>query len=144
MHAINRKSLVDNLVGAPSELIHSPCHPDQFALLHDVRSMIQSGQGEEDAREAAHPNGFEFDLHAYRERSHTEAVIGDLVRVGLKPVSSISNTARSCQAVHKGQVAVAPTWTGARAHSDISASTGHFFTGSPDDLSQGQERKSST
>ena len=36
-------------------------------------------------KEAGYPDGFEFDLYAYRERDHTEAMIGDLVKVGLKP-----------------------------------------------------------
>ena len=35
-HAINRQSIVDNLIGAPSELVHSPCHPDQFGCTSDV------------------------------------------------------------------------------------------------------------
>ena len=35
--------------------------------------------------EAGYPDGFEFDLYAYREREFTEAVIGDLAKVGFKP-----------------------------------------------------------
>ena len=36
-------------------------------------------------KEAGFADGFEFDLFAYRDREYTEAVIGDLAKVGLKP-----------------------------------------------------------
>ena len=35
-------------------------------------------------REIYYPDGFTFDLYAYRQREFTEAVIGDLARVGIK------------------------------------------------------------
>jgi succinyl-CoA synthetase beta subunit len=43
------------------------------------------------------------------------------------------------QAVHKGQVAIANMTWGSSSIPDISASTGHFFIGTPDDLSQDKE-----
>src|SRR5262249_23906989 len=36
-------------------------------------------------KEAGLADGFAFDIYAYREREFTEAVIGDLVKVGCKP-----------------------------------------------------------
>ena len=139
-HAINRKSLVDNLVGAPSEVIESPCHPDQFACTNDVTKYeYNPDKAKKLLAEAGHPNGFEFDLHAYRERHITEAVIGDLVRVGLKPRLVYLQYGPLVQAVHKGQVSIANMTWGSSSIPDISASTGHFFTGSPDDLSQDKE-----
>ena len=139
-HAINRKSLVDNLVGAPSEVIESPCHPDQFACSNDVTKYeYNPDKAKKLLAEAGHPNGFEFDLHAYRERHITEAVIGDLVRVGLKPRLVYLQYGPLVQAVHKGQVSIANMTWGSSSIPDISASTGHFFTGSPDDLSQDKE-----
>jgi peptide/nickel transport system substrate-binding protein len=139
-HAINRQSLVDNLVGAPSELIHSPCHPDQFACSNDVTKYdYNPDKARKLLADAGHPNGFEFDLHAYRERHITEAVIGDLVRVGLKPRLVFLQYGPLVQAVHKGQVAAANMTWGSSSIPDISASAGHFFAGSPDDLSQDKE-----
>jgi peptide/nickel transport system substrate-binding protein len=139
-HAINRQSLVDNLVGAPSQLIHSPCHPDQFGCSENVTKYdYNPDKAKKLLAEAGHPNGFEFDLHAYRERHITEAVIGDLVRVGLKPRLVYLQYGPLVQAVHKGQVAAGNMTWGSSSIPDVSASAGHFFTGSPDDLSQDKE-----
>jgi peptide/nickel transport system substrate-binding protein len=139
-HAINRKSLVDNLVGAPSEVINSACHPDQFACSDDVTKYEYSpDKAKKLLAEAGHPNGFEFDLHAYRERHITEAIIGDLVRVGLKPRLVYLQYGPLVQAIHKGQAAVINLTWGSSSIPDISASAGHFFAGSPDDLAQDKE-----
>ena len=139
-HAINRKSLVDNLVGAPSQVIYSPCHPDQFGCSEDVTKYdYNPDKAKKLLAEAGHPNGFEFDLHAYRERHITEAVIGDLVRVGLKPRLVYLQYGPLVQAIHKGQAAVINLTSGSSSIPDVSASTGHFFTGSPDDLAQDKE-----
>jgi len=136
-HAINREAIVKNLVGAPSEVIHSPCHPDQFACSSDVRKYEYNPEkAKKLLAEAGIPNGFEFDLHAYREREFTEAVIGDLVKVGLKPKLVFLQYAPLVQAVHKGQVAIANMTWGSSSIPDISAAAGHFFTGSPDDLTK--------
>ena len=140
MHAINRNSLVDNLVGAPSQLIHSPCHPDQFGCSENVTKYdYNPDKAKKLLAEAGHPNGFEFDLHAYRERHITEAVIGDLVRVGLKPRLVYLQYGPLVQAIHKGQVAVVNLTWGSSSIPDVSASAGHFFTGTPDDLAQDPE-----
>lgn len=139
-HAINRKSIADNLIGAPSEVIHSPCHPDQFACTSDVQQYAYDpAKAKALLAEAGHPNGFEFDLHAYRERELTEAVIGDLVRVGLKPKLVYLQYAPLVQAVHKGQVAAGNLTWGSSSIPDISAIGAHFFAGSKDDLSQDAE-----
>ena len=85
-HAINREAIVKNIVGEPSEVIHAACHPDQFACARDVPKYdYNPDKAKKLLAEAGFPNGFEFELHAYREREHTEAIIGDLVKVGLKP-----------------------------------------------------------
>lgn len=139
-HAINRKSLVDNLIGTPSEVIHSPCHPDQFGCSEDVTKYDYSpDKAKKLLAEAGVPNGFEFDLHAYRERHVTEAIIGDLVRVGLKPRLVYLQYGPLVQAIHKGQVSAGNLTWGSSSIPDVSASTGHFFTGTPDDLTQDKE-----
>lgn len=136
-HAINRESIVKNLVGAPSEVIHSPCHPDQFACATDVpKYEYNPEKAKKLLAEAGYPNGFEFDLVAYREREFTEAIIGDLVRVGLKPKLVFLQYAPMVQAIHKGQVSVYNGTWGSSSIPDVAAATGHFFTGSPDDLTK--------
>ena len=89
--------------------------------------------------EAGHANGFEFELHAYRERHITEAIIGDLVRVGLKPRLVYLQYGPLVQAIHKGQVSAGNLTWGSSSIPDVSASTGHFFTGTLDDLTQDKQ-----
>lgn len=139
-HAINRESIAKNLVGAPSEVIHSVCHPDQFACAGDVpRYAYDPEKAKRLLAEAGFPNGFEFDLHAYREREYTEAVIGDLVRVGLKPKLVFLQYAALVQLVHKGQIAAGNMTWGSSSIPDVSAAAAHFFTGGPDDLSRDEQ-----
>ncbi|HVY51625.1 MAG TPA: ABC transporter substrate-binding protein [Devosia sp.] len=139
-HAINRESIVKNLVGAPSEVINAVCHPDQFACADDVPKYdYNPDKARKLLAEAGYPNGFEFELHAYRERELTEAVIGDLVKVGLKPKLAFLQYAALLQAVHTNKVAAAHMTWGSSSIPDVSASAGHFFTGTKDDLSQDPE-----
>src|SRR5688572_9003621 len=85
-HAINRESITKNLVGPASVVIHAACHPDQFACTADVpKYEYDPEKAKKLLAEAGIAPGFEFDLYAYREREFTEAVIGDLTKVGLRP-----------------------------------------------------------
>lgn len=139
-HAINRESIVKNLVGAPSVVIHSPCHPDQFACATDVpKYAYDPEKAKKLLAEAGVPAGFEFNLHAYREREYAEAIIGDLVKVGLKPKLVFLQYAALVQAVHKGQVSVGNMTWGSSSIPDVTAATGHFFTGTPDDLTKDEQ-----
>lgn len=136
-HAINRELIVKNLVGLPSEVIHAACHPDQFACSPDVPTYdYNPDKAKQLLAEAGHPNGFEFDLYAYREREFTEAIIGDLVKVGLKPKLSFLQYGPLVQALQKGQAAAANMTWGSSSIPDVSAAAGYFFTGTPDDLAR--------
>ena len=136
-HAINRQSMVDNMLGAPAEVIHSACHPDQFGCTADVPKYDYNPEkAKKLLAEAGYPNGFEFDLHAYREREHTEAMIGDLVKIGVKPKLSFLQYAPLVEAVHKGQVAAAHMTWGSNGIPDVSACAGAFFDGSNNDLAK--------
>ena len=139
-HAINRPSLVKNLVGEPSEVVHTPCHPDQFGCTSDVPKYDYNPEkAKKLLAEAGHPNGFEFDLHAYREREYTEAIIGDLTRVGLKPRLQVMQYSAYNQAITKGQVTAANGTWGSSSIPDISAATGYFFTGTSEDMTKDAE-----
>ena len=139
-HAINRESIVKNIVGEPSEVIHAACHPDQFACSDDVpKYEYNPEKAKKLLAEAGYPNGFEFDLHAYREREHTEILIGDLVKIGVKPKLNFLQYAPLVQAVHKGQVSSAHLTWGSSSIPDVSACAAHFFKGTADDLAKDPE-----
>ena len=84
-HAINRDSIAKNLVGGASEKIHSACYPTQFGCTSDVvKYEYDPAKAKKLLAEAGYPNGFETEIHAYRQREFTEAAIGDLAAVGIK------------------------------------------------------------
>ncbi len=83
--------------------------------------------------EAGHPNGFSFDLYAYREREYTEAVIGDLAKVGIKANLKFMQYRALRDLVWKGTTPINHMTWGSNSIPDVSASTGHFFSGGHDD-----------
>jgi peptide/nickel transport system substrate-binding protein len=139
-HAINREAITKNLVGPASVVIHAACHPDQFACTSDVRKYDYNPEkAKQLLAEAGYPNGFEFDLYAYREREYTEAVIGDLAKVGLKAKLNYLQFTAFQQAVRSGKApADNGTW-GSNSIPDTTASTAQFFAGGPDDQARDPE-----
>ena len=139
-HAINREAITKNLVGPASSVIHAACHPDQFACTADVMKYEYNPEkAKKLLAEAGHANGFEFDLYAYREREYTEAVIGDLSRIGLKPKLNYLQFTAFQQAVRAGKAPTDNGTWGSNSIPDTTASTSQFFTGGPDDQAKDPE-----
>ncbi|MFM9940372.1 MAG: ABC transporter substrate-binding protein [Hyphomicrobiaceae bacterium] len=142
MHAINREAIAKNLVGPSAVAIHSACHPDVFACSSDVPKYDYSpDKAKKLLAEAGHPNGFEFDLYAYREREYTEAVIGDLSRVGLKPKLNFLQLAALNELVRNGRVAIHHSTWGSNSIADVTATGSQYFTGGQDDMVRDPEIK---
>ena len=133
-HAINRKSIVENLVGPASEVIDSACHPDQFGCTQDVKKWAYDpAKAKALLKEAGFANGFTTDIYAYREREFTEAVIGDLANVGIKANLKYMQYRALRELVWKGTTPIHHMTWGSNSIPDVSASTGHFFSGGKDD-----------
>ena len=141
-HAIDRESLTKNLVGPASVVAHSPCHPDQFACSSDVTKYpYDPAKAKALLKEAGFPDGFEFDFYAYRDREYTEAVIGDLAKIGLKPKLNYMQYTAFLENVRKGKTPVAHGTWGSNSVPDVSAMTAHFFSHGADDLTKDPEVK---
>jgi len=139
-HAINRESLTKNLVGPAAVVAHSACHPDQFACSSDVpKYAFDPAKAKALLKEAGFPDGFEFDLFAYRDREYTEAVIGDLAKVGIKPKLNYVQYTAFVDNVHKGRTPIAHGTWGSNSIPDVSAMTAQFFVDGPDDLTKDPE-----
>jgi len=141
-HAINRKSIAENLVGPASVVIHSACHPDQFGCTQDVPQYdYDPARAKALLKEAGYPNGFEFDIYAYRQREFTEAVIGDLAKVGIKAKLNFLQYRALRDIVRKGQTPINHMTWGSYSIPDVSAIVSNFFTLGPDDPAKDVEVK---
>jgi peptide/nickel transport system substrate-binding protein len=133
-HAINREAITRNLVGPASVVIHSACHPDQFGCAQDVpKWKYDPALSKKLLAEAGYPKGFSFDIYAYRQREYTEAVIGDLAKVGIKAKLTFLQYRKLRDLVWKGQTPINHMTWGSNSIPDISAITSHFFSGGRDD-----------
>lgn len=141
-HAINRESIAKNLVGPASEVIHSACHPDQFGCTQDVTQYdYDPAKAKALLAEAGYPDGFEFDIYAYREREFTEAVIGDLAKVGVKAKLNFMQYRALRDIVRKGETPVNHMTWGSYSIPDVSAIVSNFFTHGPDDPAKDDKTK---
>jgi peptide/nickel transport system substrate-binding protein len=141
-HAVDRQAITKNLVGEASVVAPSPCHPDQFACSGDVpKYAYDPAKAKALLKEAGFADGFEFDLYAYRERAYTEAVIGDLAKVGLRAKLNYMQYTAFVEAVHKGRTPIAHGTWGSNSIPDVSAMAAHFFLHGPDDLTKDAEVK---
>ncbi|MEO0995836.1 MAG: ABC transporter substrate-binding protein [Pseudomonadota bacterium] len=133
-HAINRESITRNLVGPASVVIHAACHPDQFGCATDVPQYeYDPEKAKALLAEAGYPDGFAFDIYAYRQREFTEAVIGDLARVGIKANLNFLQYRALRDLIWGGQTPLAHMTWGSNSIPDVSAITSHFFVGGKDD-----------
>jgi len=139
-HAINRESIVKNMVGPASIVINSACHPDQFACTQDVTKWdYDPAKSKKLLAEAGYPNGFAFDIYAYRQREFTEAVIGDLANVGIKANLKFMQYRALRDLVWKGTTPINHMTWGSNSIPDASAITSHFFSGGRDDPAKDPE-----
>ncbi|MCY4589159.1 MAG: ABC transporter substrate-binding protein [Alphaproteobacteria bacterium] len=139
-HAIDRESITRNLVGPASVVIHSACHPDQFGCTQDVpRWDYDPEKAKALLAEAGHPDGFQFDIYAYRQREYTEAVIGDLRKVGIEAKLTYLQYRALRDLVWEGQTPINHMTWGSSSIPDVSAITSHFFSGGRDDPAKDPE-----
>ena len=139
-HAVNRESIATNLVGPASVVIPSACHPDQFGCAQDVPKWdYDPAKSKKLLAEAGYPDGFTFDLYAYRQREYTEAVIGDLAKVGIKANLKFMQYRALRDLVWKNETPVNHMTWGSNSIPDVSAITSHFFSAGRDDFAKDQE-----
>jgi peptide/nickel transport system substrate-binding protein len=133
-HAINRQSIVTNLVGPASQVINTPCHPDQTGCVQDISGYdYNPKKAKELLKEAGYGKGLEFNIYAYREREFTEAMISDLAKIGVKAKLNFMQYKALREIAQKGETAVHNMTWGSYSIPDASACAGVFFSGGKDD-----------
>jgi peptide/nickel transport system substrate-binding protein len=83
-HAIDREAIVRELVRGSGKVVHTACNPVQFGCVQDVRRYEYNPEkARQLLAEAGYPDGFRFDLWAYRDKPVAEAIVGDLQEIGV-------------------------------------------------------------
>ena len=140
LHAINRPSIVENLVGPGSVIPAGACHPEQFGCAEDITKYEYNPEkAKKLLAEAGYPNGFEFDFYGYRDRDVIEAMIGDLGKVGMKARLNFMQYVTFLDSMRQGKAPIGHATWGSNSIPDISAIAAHFFSGGPDDTAKDAE-----
>ena len=140
-HAINRASIVDNLMRGAAKVIDTPCHPQQFGC--EEQAAVTYDYDVEKARsllaEAGYADGFEVDLYAEAPAHEAEAVIGDLAAVGIKAnLNRLPWEAyRDAQLANKAPLFLT-NW-GSYSLADAAAIISVFFSENEDDFARDPE-----
>lgn len=139
-YAINRESIVTNMMGEGGMVPHAACYISQFGCTYDVpRYAYNPAKAKQLLADAGYPNGFDIVLDGYRDRELLEAIIGDLAKVGIKVTLAMAKYAAVRDQVRAGKSAMAMMAWGSFSMHDTSAFTSNFFRGKEDDT-VGDER----
>jgi peptide/nickel transport system substrate-binding protein len=135
--AIDRESLVSNLIRGNARVIHTPCYPTQFGC--DANSAVKWPHDPAKAKqllaEAGYPNGFEIDFYTFRPADWAEAIMGDLAKVGIKAKLTKMPYFSLRDKQHKeGTTPMFLMDWGSYSMNDMSAITSHFFKKGRDDF----------
>jgi peptide/nickel transport system substrate-binding protein len=140
-HAVNRQSIVDNLMHGAPRIVNTPCHPLQFGCDASAARVYDYDPDKAKAllAEAGYKDGFTVDMYAEAPAYEAEAVMGDLAKVGV----TVNLHRLPWEAYQDGLMSnKAPMFLtnwGSSSLSDSSASLGVFFKGSEDDFARDQQ-----
>jgi peptide/nickel transport system substrate-binding protein len=133
-HAINRRAIADSFVGKAASVMHAACQPIQFGCTEDVQHYdYDPARARALLAEAGYPNGLDVDFYAYLNREWTEAVMGDLRAVGIRARLKFLQFQALLPMTRNAQAQFSHLSWASLGIRDVSAITGWFFTGSPDD-----------
>jgi peptide/nickel transport system substrate-binding protein len=141
LHAIDREAITKNIVGAGSRVLHTVCFPSQFGCTDEgaPRYAYDPALAKKLLAEAGFPNGFETEIHAYRERNQTEAIIGNLQAVGIRAKLNFSQYAAMREQVRANKSSLSHQTWGSFSVNDVSASTPVYFAFGADDITRDAE-----
>ena len=128
-HAIDRDTMVKQIVGAGSRVINTICFPAQFGCTDEgaTRYAYDPAKAKALLAEAGFPNGFEVDIVAYRERQQTEAIINYLRAVGIKANLRFLQYAAMRELIRGNKVGLTHQTWGSFSVNDVSAGTPVWF-----------------
>lgn len=84
-HAVNRQRIVEDILQGMAELNHGAATPLHFGYEPDIRTYAYDpDRARRLLAKAGFPNGFSVDFYAYRDESVAEAIVQDLMAVGIR------------------------------------------------------------
>jgi peptide/nickel transport system substrate-binding protein len=140
-HAIDRESIIKNIVGDGAEILQTICTPSQVGCTHDG-AMVHKYDPELSKKllaDAGYPNGFDIDIVAYRERNQTEAIMNYLQAVGIKAKLNFLQYAAMRDMIRANKASLTHQTWGSNLVNDISASTPVYFAFGNDDITRDPE-----
>ena len=140
-HAIDRESIVKNIVGEGAQMLNTMCSPSQVGCTDEGATTYKydPALAKKLLAEAGYPNGFDIDIVAYRERNQTEAIINYLQAVGIKAKLSFLQYAAMRDMVRANKAALTHQTWGSNLVNDVSASTPVYFGFGGDDITRDPE-----
>lgn len=139
-HAVNRQEIVEFLVGGSGRVIHSTCNLGMFGCDVDVTEYDYNPErAKELLAEAGYPDGFEFELTAYRERPIMEAVAADLAEIGVTANINYVKLSALTQGRSEGQLEAFQNAWGFYATPDVGAISNYYVEGSNRNLNHDPE-----
>jgi peptide/nickel transport system substrate-binding protein len=139
--AIDRETMVKQLVGEGGRVLNVICFPGQFGCIDSQAPKFRYDVAEAKKlmTDAGFANGFEIDLFAYRERPHSEAMVNYLRAIGIKANLRFMQYAAMREQTRQGKVALSHQTWGSFSVNDVSASTPVYFKWLPDDVNRDPE-----
>ena len=140
-YAINKDSLVKNLVQGKARAIDAACYPEQFGCIQSaaVKYAYDPDKAKALLAEAGFPNGFSTTLVGFRSAQWTAAVQNDLAKVGIQAKTSIVQGATLVDMFKAGDTQLAYWDWGSYSINDVSAVLPPYFADDGYDRSQDKE-----
>ncbi|CAM3760693.1 ABC transporter substrate-binding protein [Bordetella bronchialis] len=137
-HAIDRESIIKNIVGGDARILNTICTPSQVGCTDKGATVYNydPALSKKLLAEAGYPNGFDIDIVAYRERNQTEAIINYLRAVGIRARLNFLQYAAMRDMIRAGKAALTHQTWGSNLVNDTSASTPVYFAFGSDDINR--------
>lgn len=141
IYAIDRETMVKEIVGAGSRVLNTICFPKQFGCTDEGAPVYEYNPDKAKAllAEAGYANGLDLDLIAYRERNQTEAIIGYLKAVGINANLQFLQYAAMRDLIRSNKAMLTHQTWGSFSVNDVSAATPVYFGFEKDDISRDPE-----
>ncbi len=136
--AIDRETMVKQLVGEGGRVLNVICFPGQFGCSDEKapRFKYDVAEARKLMAEAGLANGFELDLYAYRERPQSEAMVNYLRAIGIKANLRFMQYAAMREQIRANKAGLAHQTWGSFSVNDVSASTPVYYKWLPDDINR--------